>query len=169
MDDDGLRRLVAETNLYLQLVQAGNLRSSLFILGLAQELGAMERVLIGSDTPTGTGVMPLGVVKTVTELASLGGIPPAIALCLATGNNAKAWELNSGIISPGKDADLLIADAPHGSTRNDLFTAMSNGDVPGIGVVIIDGVIRVVRSRNTPPPQRMPRVIKQPTPELPGS
>ena len=169
LDDDGLRRLVAETNLYLQLVQAGNLRSSLFILGLAQELGAMERVLIGSDTPTGTGVMPLGVVKTVTELASLGGIPPAIALCLATGNNAKAWELNSGIISPGKDADLLIADAPHGSTRNDLFTAMSNGDVPGIGVVIIDGVIRVVRSRNTPPPQRMPRVIKQPTPELPGS
>lgn len=169
LDDDGLRRLVAETNLYLQLVQAGNLRSSLFILGLAQELGAMERVLIGSDTPTGTGVMPLGVVKTVTELASLGGIPPAIALCLATGNNAKAWELNSGIISPGKDADLLIADAPHGSTRNDLFTAMSNGDVPGIGVVIIDGVIRVVRSRNTPPPQRMPRVIKQPTPELLGS
>ena len=169
LDDDGLRRLVAETNLYLQLVQAGNLRSSLFILGLAQELGAMERVLVGSDTPTGTGVMPLGVVKTVTELASLGGIPPAIALCLATGNNAKAWELNSGIISPGKDADLLIADAPHGSTRNDLFTAMSNGDVPGIGVVIIDGVIRVVRSRNTPPPQRMPRVIKQPTPELPGS
>ena len=169
LDDDGVRRLVAETNLYLQLVQAGNLRSSLFILGLAQELGAMERVLIGSDTPTGTGVMPLGVVKTVTELASLGGIPPATALCLATGNNAKAWELNSGIISPGKDADLLIADAPHGSTRNDLFTAMSNGDVPGIGVVIIDGVIRVVRSRNTPPPQRMPRVIKQPTPELPGS
>ena len=169
LDDDGLRRLVAETNMYLQLVQAGNLRSSLFILGLAQELGAMERVLIGSDTPTGTGVMPLGVVKTVTELASLGGIPPAIALCLATGNNAKAWELNSGIISPGKDADLLIADAPHGSTRNDLFSAMSNGDVPGIGVVIIDGVIRVVRSRNTPPPLRMPRVIKQPTPELPGS
>ncbi len=169
LDDDGLRRLVAETNLYLQLVQAGNLRSSLFILGLVQELGAMERVVIGSDTPTGTGVMPLGVLKTITELASLGGIPPSIALCLATGNNAKAWGLNSGIISPGKDADLLIADAPHGSTRDDLFSAMSNGDVPGIGVVIIDGVIRVVRSRNTPPPQRMPRVVKQPAPELPGS
>lgn len=169
LEDDGLRRLVAETDLYLQLVQAGNLRSALFILGLAQKLGAMERVLIGSDTPTGTGVMPLGVLKTITELASLGGIPPATALCLATGNNAKAWGLNSGTISPGKDADLLIADAPHGSTRDDLFSAMSNGDVPGIGIVVIDGVIRLVRSRNTPPPQRMPRVIKQPAPELPGS
>ena len=169
LEDDGLRRLVAETNLYLQLVQAGNLRSALFILGLAQELGAMDRVLIGSDTPTGTGVMPLGVVKTITELASLGGVSPATVLCLATGNNAKAWGLNSGTIARGKDADLVIADAPHGSTRDDLFSAMSNGDVPGIGIVIIDGVIRVVRSRNTPPPQRMPRVLKQPAPELPGS
>ncbi|MCH7606694.1 MAG: amidohydrolase family protein, partial [Chloroflexi bacterium] len=168
LDDEGLRRLIAETDLYLQLVQAGNLRSSLFILGLAEEQGILDRVVIGSDTPTGTGVMPLGVAKTVTELASLGGIPAATALCLATGNNAKAWGLNSGIIAPGKDADLLIADAPQGSTRSDLFSAMENGDVPGIGAVIIDGVIRVLRSRNTPPPQRIPRVTKQPAPSLPS-
>ena len=114
LENDGLRRLVAETDLYLQLVQAGNLRSSLFILGLTQEHGAMDRVVVGSDTPTGTGVMPLGVAKTVTELSSLGGIPAATAVCLATGNNAKAWELNSGTIAPGKDADLLIADVPFG-------------------------------------------------------
>ncbi len=168
LDNDGLRRLVAETDLYLQLVQAGNLRSSLFILDLAQEHKAMERVVVGSDTPTGTGMMPLGVIKTVTELSSLGGIPAATALCLATGNNAKAWGLNSGIIAPGKDADLLIADAPNGSTRSDLFSAMENGDVPGIGVVIIDGEIRVVRSRNTPPPAKVPLVLKQPTPPLPS-
>ena len=118
----------------------------------------MERVVIGSDTPTGTGVIPLGVVKTVTELSSLGCIPAATALCLATGNNAGAWGLNAGFIAPGKDADLVIADATDGSTRVDL---------PGIGMVIIDGVIRVIRSRNTPPPKRMPRVVKQPAPELP--
>ena len=132
LDDDGLRRLVSETDLYLQLVQAGNLRSSLFILGLAQEHDGMGRVVVGSDTPTGTGMMPLGVVKTVTELSSLGGLPAATALCLATGNNAKAWGLNSGIIAPGRDADLLIADAPNGSTRDSMFSAMENGDVPGI-------------------------------------
>ena len=72
LDNDGLRRLVSETDLYLQLVQAGNLRSSLFILGLVQEHDGMGRVVVGSDTPTGTGMMPLGVVKTVTELSSLG-------------------------------------------------------------------------------------------------
>lgn len=162
LDNDGLRKLVTETSLYLQLVQAGNLRSSLFILDLAREHDALDRVVVGSDTPTGTGVMPLGVVKTITELSSLGGLPAATAICLATGNNAKAWGLNSGIISPGRDADLLIADAPNGSTQDDLLTAMENGDVPGIGIVIIDGEVKVVRSRNTPPPRRAPRVLKHP-------
>ena len=168
LDNDGLRRLVSETDLYLQLVQAGNLRSSLFILGLAQEHDGMGRVVVGSDTPTGTGMMPLGVVKTVTELSSLGRLPAATALCLATGNNAKAWGLNSGIIAPGRDADLLIADAPNGSTRDSMFSAMENGDVPGIGVVIIDSVIRVFRSRNSPPPAKLPQILKQPTPSLPS-
>jgi len=51
LEDEGLRRLVAETDLYLQLVQAGNLRSSLFILGLAQEQGIMERVVIMTRQP----------------------------------------------------------------------------------------------------------------------
>jgi len=162
LENDGLRKLVAETSLYLQLVQAGNLRSSLFILDLVREHDALDRVVVGSDTPTGTGVMPLGVVKTVTELSSLGGLPAATAVCLATGNNAKAWGLTSGIISLGRDADLLILDAPNGSTQGDLLTGMENGDVPGIGIVIIDGQVRVVRSRNSPPPRRVPQVLKHP-------
>jgi enamidase len=161
LEDEGLRRLVTEADLYLQLVQAGNLRSSLFILGLARQHNVLGRVIIGSDTPTGTGVMPLGVVKTVTELASLGGLPAATSICLATGNNARANGLDSGIIAPGRDADLLLVDAPHGSTRGDMLAAMENGDVPGIGMVIIDGQIRVEGSRNTPPPQRMPRAVRR--------
>ena len=161
LEDEGVRRLMAETDLYMQLVQAGNLRSSLFILGLAQEYGAMERVLAASDTPTGTGVIPLAVAKTTTELTSLGHIPAETAICLATGNNARAWGLNSGLISPGRDADFVLCDAPYGSTRGDLLSAMENGDIPGIGMVIIDGEIRVERSRNTPPPQRAPQVLRR--------
>ena len=129
---------------------------------LAQKHDALDRVVVGSDTPTGTGVMSLGVGKTITELSSLGGLPAATAICLATGNNAKAWDLNSGIIAPGRDADLLVLDAPNGSTQGDLLTAMQNGDVPGIGIVIIDGEVRVVRSRNSPPPRRVPQVLKHP-------
>ena len=161
LEDEGLRRLMSETDMIMQLVQAGNLRSSLFILGLAQEYDTMERVVAASDTPTGTGVIPLAVAKTITELSSLGGIPAETAVCLATGNNAKAWGLNSGVIAPGRDADLVLCDAPGGSTRGDLLSAMQNGDIPGMGMVVIDGQIRLERSRNTPPPQRMPQVVKR--------
>ncbi len=38
-----------------------------------------------------------------------------------------------------------------------------SGDVPGIGMVIVDGEIQVERSRNTPPPQYMPQVVKRGT------
>ena len=161
LEDEGVRRLMAETDMVMQLVQAGNLRSSLYILELAQEYDAMERVVAASDTPTGTGVIPLAIAKTITEFASLGGIAPETAVCLATGNNAIAWSLNSGVIAPGRDADLVLCDSPGGSTRNDVLSAMQNGDIPGVGIVVIDGEVRLERSRNTPPPQRMPRVVKR--------
>ena len=72
----------------IQLVQAGNLRSSLRIIELAQERDALDRIVIATDTPTGTGVMPLGMIKTVCELASLGGLSATDALAMASGPNA---------------------------------------------------------------------------------
>ncbi len=155
LDDDGLRRLIAETEMALQVVQAGNLRSALLIVRLAREAGALPRVCIASDTPTGTGVMPLGVVKSVCELASLGGLPPAEAIALATGNNGRAFRLTTGTIAVGRPADLVVCDAPAGSSARDAFGAITRGDIPGISCVVIDGAVKVARSRNTPLAQRL--------------
>ena len=52
------------------------------IVNLAREVGALERVVVGSDTPTGTGVMPLGVLKTVAEISALAGLDPALTWAL---------------------------------------------------------------------------------------
>jgi enamidase len=38
---------------------------------LAVENNAFDRLLIATDTPTGTGMMPLGMIKSITELATL--------------------------------------------------------------------------------------------------
>jgi enamidase len=153
--DEGLRRLVGETDMTLQIVQAGNLRSALHIVGLAREAGALGRVCLASDTPTGTGVMPMGVIKTVCELASLGGLAPAEALALATGNNARAFRLATGTLAVGQPADLLVCDAPVGSVAADALGAIARGDIPGISCVIIDGQVRVGRSRNSPLAKRL--------------
>jgi enamidase len=155
LDEDGVARLIHESGMALQIAQAGNLRSALHIIKLAREANALDRVCIGSDTPTGTGVMPLGVIKTICELASLGDLSPAEAIALATGNNAKLFRLGSGIIALDKPADLVICDSPVGSKAHDALGAIARGDIPGISCVIINGQVRVARSLNTPLANRL--------------
>jgi enamidase len=152
LDEDGLATIVRETDMALQIVQAGNLRSALYIVKLAREAGALPRVCVASDTPTGTGVMPMGVIKTICEIASLGDLTPEIAIALATGNNARAFRLaaGSGTLAIGAPADLVVCDAPAASKARDAFEAITRGDIPGISCVIIDGQVRTGRSRNSP-------------------
>lgn len=163
LDEAGVDRIIDETTMALQLVQAGNLRSSVRILRKAEDEGHFARVVIGSDTPTGTGVMPLGVIKTVAELSSLSGIDPARVWAAATGNNTRTWDLPAGLVRRGAQADLVVMDAPWGSTADDAVSALGVGDIPGISAVITGGVVRALTSRNTPRAARLATC----TPELP--
>jgi enamidase len=167
LDDDGVRRIVEETNMVLQVVQAGNFRSALEIIRTARESLQLHRVILASDTPTGTGVMPMGVIKTVCELSSLAGLPSEQSWALAAGNNARAYGLNGGVIAEGRDADVVVMDAPWGCLASDARGAIARGDIPGISAVIIDGVVRTLSSRNTPMASRMATVIP-PMPWLGG-
>jgi enamidase len=157
LDEAGLDAIIRETDMALQVVQAGNLRSALYIVKRCREAGALARLCVASDTPTGTGVMPLGVLKSVCELASLGDLAPAEAIALATGNNARAFRLapRTGTVEPGAPADLVVCDAPVASLAGDAFVAIARGDIPGISGVIVDGQVRVARSRNTPLAKRL--------------
>ena len=157
LDEAGIDRIIAESEMTLQIVQAGNLRAALHIVKRAREAGALARVCVASDTPTGTGVMPLGVMKSVCELASLGDLPPEVVIALATGNNARAFRLaaGTGTLAVGAPADLVVCDAPSASLAGDALTAIARGDIPGISCVVIDGQVRVGRSRNTPMAKRL--------------
>ena len=157
LDEAGIDRIIAESEMTLQIVQAGNLRAALHIVKRAREAGALARVCVASDTPTGTGVMPLGVLKSVCELASLGDLPPEVVIALATGNNARAFRLaaGTGTLAVGAPADLVVCDAPSASLAGDALTAIARGDIPGISCVVIDGQVRVGRSRNTPMAKRL--------------
>jgi enamidase len=157
LDEAGLRAIVGETAMALQIVQAGNLRSALFIVKIAREAGALDRVCVASDTPTGTGVMPMGVLKSVCELSSLGDLAPEVVVALATGNNTRAFRLAPalGTLAVGAPADFIVCDAPAASMASDALSAIGRGDIPGISAVVIDGVVRVGRSRNTPLAKRL--------------
>ncbi|MFD9333692.1 amidohydrolase family protein [Streptomyces sp. NPDC060028] len=145
-----VERLLTESGMALQIVQAGNLRAGLDIVRRAAEAGALARIVVGSDTPSGFGVMPLAVLKTVVELSALSPVQPAQAWALATGNVAEVWGLPAGRLRVGAEADLVVLDAPRGSAATTALEAMSIGDIPGISAVVTDGVPRFLASRNTP-------------------
>jgi len=134
---------------------AGNLRTAILAAEMAHRHDAFDRLIIGTDTPTGSGIMPLGMLYTITHMAAVGGLDVMELLCAATGNVAQMYGLNNGFVAAGRDADLVIIDAPLGGTQNSAVTAMANGDVCAIGSVIAQGEPRFVgRSRNTPPTTR---------------
>jgi enamidase len=152
-------RLVA-TEMALEIVQCGNMKTALHTLRVARDARATSRIIVGNDAPSGTGVIPLGVLRTLSVLAGLGGMPPAEAIACATGNTARVYRLDCGVIAAGRAADLVICDAPTGSIASDALGALSAGDLPGISMVLIDGRITIGRSRNTPPAARAAEVVK---------
>ena len=159
MPDKDFERVILESKIALQVCTAGNLRTTLLCARLAGQHGAFDRFIIATDTPTGSGIMPLGMLYTIAHLASLTDMPAERFICAATGNNAKVYGLDSGLIAPGKAADIVLIDAPDGGTQSTALAAIKHGDIAAIGAVITAGVPRFVgRSRNTPATTRKARV-----------
>jgi enamidase len=161
MPEAGFARLVEESDAALQLCTAGNLRTALLTAKLLDAAGELDRLLIATDTPTGSGIMPLGMLYTISHLVSLGGMAPEQAIAAATGNNARVYRLNSGILAPGRAGDVVLIDACAGGSQDDALAALRNGDIPAVAAVFTDGVPRFVgRSRNTPASIRTARVAE---------
>jgi len=143
----------------IEIVHNGNERAGLLAMRTAFEIEQSERVILGTDSPAGSGVQPLGILRMIAMLSSLGNVPAEIAFCFATGNTARMRELDSGVVEIGKAADFVILDQAQHSPGKDMLESIEQGNLPGIGMTIIDGEVRSHRSRNTPPATRLPAVI----------
>ncbi len=159
LPDDQIRCICEGCKRGLELVHNGNERSALFTLRTAREMNELERVILGTDGPAGSGVQPLGILRMVSMLSSLGDVPAEIAFCFATGNTARMRQLDCGLIEVGRSADFTIMDKAQHSPAGSLLESVRLGDLPGVGMVIIDGLVRAGRSRNTPPATRIPEVV----------
>jgi enamidase len=158
MSDSDIERVV-DTEMAVEIVHCGNGRAALHALRTAVAVGGLGRVIIGNDAPSGTGVVPLGILRVIAHLASLGGVAPELAVALATGNTARVHKLDVGVLAPGRAADIVLCDAPVGSSASTALEALGVGDLPGISLVLIDGVVQIGRSRNTPPAARAAEVV----------
>jgi enamidase len=157
---DQIRSLCEQCSRAIEIVHNGNEAAALFALRTARELGQLERVILGTDSPAGSGVQPLGILRMVAMLSSLGEVPAEQAFCFATGNTARQRRLDSGLVEVDRSADFVIMDRAQHTAGRDLLDSVRKGDLPGVGMVIIDGLVRAGRSRNTPPAETLPEVIE---------
>lgn len=169
LPDDQIVCLCESCKAGLEIVHNGNERAALLTLNTARELGKLDQIILGTDGPAGSGVQPLGILRMVAMLSSLGNLPAEIAFCFATGNTARQRELDTGIIEVGKAADFVLMDQAQHAPGKTLLDSVQLGNLPGVGMTVIDGVVRSHRSRNTPPAGRIPLVTKEPPAQAGGT
>jgi len=160
LPDEQIVCLCSQCKRGIEIVHNGNERSALLALRTAKELKQLERVILGTDGPAGSGVQPLGILRMVAMLSSLGDVPAEIAFCFATGNTARMRGLDCGLIEIGRAADFVLLDKAQHSAGKDLLHSVRLGDLPGVGMTVIDGIPRTQRSRNTPPATTLPEVVR---------
>lgn len=143
----------------IEIVHNGNEKVAIAAAQAALQLKCLHRVILGTDGPAGSGVQPLGILRLISLLSSLGNIPAELVFCFATGNTARIRKLNGGLIEPGRDADFVFLDRAQHTAGKTLLESVQLGDIPGVGMVMIDGLVRCGRSRNTPPAVEVPQVV----------
>jgi enamidase len=140
----------------IEIVHNGNEKVGIAAAQAARDLGCLKRVILGTDGPAGSGVQPLGILRMIALLSSLGGLPAEQVFCFATGNTARIRKVACGLIEPGGAADFVFLDRAQHTAGKTLLESVALGDIPGVGMVVIDGIVRCQRSRNTPPATEIP-------------
>ena len=159
LPDAQIETLCEKSTRAFEIVHNGNERAGLLALRTAKELGKLQQVILGTDSPAGSGVQPLGILRMISLLSSLGDVPAEVAVCFATGNTARIRKLDCGVIEAGRAATFVFIDKAQHSAGKTVLDSIQLGDLPGIGMVMIDGVVSAQRSRNTPPATRVPEAV----------
>ena len=121
------------------------LGSGLFPMGAHLDHGV--RVALGTDVGAGTGLSVLKEARMAYQLQMLRDdsppLGPAHLLHLSTRAGALALGLDEvGDLSPGRAADFVLMDRPQHSAGANLMESVRLGDIPGISMTIIDGIVR---------------------------
>jgi len=160
MAEEDMLRIAAETECFMEICTSGNYRLALSLARAVKAKNLHHRVLIGTDTPGGTGIVPRGILREIAFLSAVGEIEPEKSICMATGNVGRAHGLNLGLLEEGRPADLVLLHKITGSVAKDALDSFAKGDLPGISYVIIDGVVQVAgRSQQTPPPEIVAKTV----------
>ena len=69
-----VERILAETTARIEIVHNGNVKALGEVVALLTSKGALDRLVIGTDSPAGSGVQPLGMLRVMACAAPFGEI-----------------------------------------------------------------------------------------------
>ncbi len=159
LPDDQIICLCESCKAAFEIVHNGNERAAVLTVNTARELGKLDQVILGTDGPAGSGVQPLGILRMIAMLSAFGNVPAEIAFCFGNGNTSRQRELDTGLIEKGMCADFVLMDQAQHAPGKNILESVQLGNLPGVGMTVIDGVVTSMRSRNTPPANRLPQVV----------
>ena len=76
LPDEQIRCICEGCKRGLEIVHNGNERAALYTLRTASEMSELDRVILGTDAPAGSGVQPLGIIRMISMLSSLATCRP---------------------------------------------------------------------------------------------
>ncbi|MEM2096409.1 MAG: hypothetical protein QXR20_07350 [Candidatus Caldarchaeum sp.] len=143
----------------IEVIPYGNLKMAMRAFDYLKNNNQLQRLVVGSDTPTGQGYLPVAIYRAILLLSSVCGLPADKAIATATGNVADCYGkyysgFNIGKIERGRAADLVVMDAPPGSVGNDALQAIEAGDMIGVAGVFVDGNLVGLRGKDSRPSRR---------------
>ncbi len=159
LPDDQIICLCESCKAAFEIVHNGNERAAVLTVNTARELGKLDQVILGTDGPAGSGVQPLGILRMIAMLSAFGNVPAEIAFCFGNGNTSRQRKLDTGLIEKDMCADFVLMDQAQHAPGKNILESVQMGNLPGVGMTVIDGVVRSERSRNTPPANRLPQVV----------
>lgn len=159
LPDDQIICLCESCKAAFEIVHNGNERAAVLTVNTARELGKLDQVILGTDGPAGSGVQPLGILRMIAMLSAFGNVPAEIAFCFGNGNTSRQRNLDTGLIEKGMCADFVLMDQAQHAPGNNILESVQLGNLPGVGMTVIDGAVCSGRSRNTPPAYRLPQVV----------
>ncbi|MBI4317979.1 MAG: amidohydrolase family protein [Chloroflexi bacterium] len=144
-----IEKTITQSQVMLEVIYSGNTAVGHRVIRLLRERGELHRLLLGSDTPTCFGVVPNAILRTVVDISSVHGIPAAQAWAFATGNVAKVYKLDVGLIRPGAPADLVVVHPADDACTDNGLACIEYGDTPSINLIMVDGRVVAEHARNT--------------------
>src|SRR5271167_2867538 len=75
LPDDQIVALCEKSPRALEIVHNGNEKAGLLALRTAKDLKQLHRVILGTDSPAGSGVQPLGILRMISMLSALVDVP----------------------------------------------------------------------------------------------